>query len=55
MSAVTGANRFDIGGEQNMGMVQMVVTGIVELFSPNKSEKFVQVMGNMAQAFTPPS
>lgn len=51
MGAVTGANRFDIGGEQNMGMVQMVVTGIVELFSPNKSEKFVQVMGNMAQAF----
>ena len=31
MSVVLGSNRFDIGGSADMGMVQMVTTGIAEL------------------------
>lgn len=51
MKAVTGADRFDIGGAENMGMVEMLFAGITELFSPNKSDKFLQVMGDMWSAF----
>ena len=51
MGAVLGVSRFDIGGSGNMGMVQMVTTGLVELVGPTRSEKFVNVMGNMVKAF----
>lgn len=51
MSVFLNVSRFDVGGAEEMGMVQLVFTGIIELFSPNKSEKFVQVMQDMTRAF----
>lgn len=44
-------DRTDIGGEQEMQMVEMLVTGVKELFSSNKSEKFSAVMDAMIDAF----
>lgn len=51
MSHFMALNRLEIGGSQNMGMAQMVFTGLGELFSPARSEHFSSVMGNMAKAF----
>ena len=50
MSAVLGMNRFDIGGAENMGMAQMVVTGLRELAGIGRTEKFTQIMQSMRQA-----
>ncbi|MDL2215526.1 hypothetical protein LJB77_00385 [Ruminococcaceae bacterium OttesenSCG-928-N02] len=44
-------NRTDIGGEQEMQMMEMLFTGIRELFSSVKSEKFSAVMQAMINAF----
>lgn len=51
MGKVMEVNRFELGGETNMGMAQMVITGIKELFSPIKSEKFTIIQGQMVEAF----
>ena len=51
LSKFLNVSRFDIGGSANMGMVEMVLTGIGELFSPDKSEKFTMVTEKMAKAF----
>lgn len=51
MKAVSGVDRFDIGGARNMGMAEMLFTGIAELLSPHKSEKFTAVMSAMNDAF----
>ncbi len=51
MGAVMQVNRFNLGGEQNMGMVTMVLTGISELFSLQKSDKFVAIFDSMIAAF----
>ncbi|MEG0804504.1 MAG: hypothetical protein RSF90_06075, partial [Pygmaiobacter sp.] len=51
MKAFLGVDRFAVGGSQDMGMVQLVTTGIAELFSPDKSEKFSMVMDKMFRAF----
>lgn len=51
LQAALGVSRFDLGGSEEMGMVQMVVTGIAELASPQKSEKFAQIADGMYKAF----
>ena len=50
MAAVLEMNRFDVGGAENMGMVQMVVTGLCELVGIGRTEKFTQIMQSMWQA-----
>ncbi len=51
MSRVLGSNRFDIGGSANMGMAQMVLTGLAELFGIGRTQKFSDIMGLMKNAF----
>lgn len=51
MQAALGLSRFDLGGSEEMGMVEMVATGLVELVSPQKSEKFAQIADGMYKAF----
>lgn len=51
MSAVLGSNRFDIGGSANMGMAQMVFTGLKELMGIGRTQKFSDIMGLMKNAF----
>ncbi len=47
-----GVNRFEVGGEQNFGMVEMLFTGVHELFVPSaRSEKFEAVFANLWNAF----
>lgn len=50
MAAVLEMNRFDVGGAENMGMVQMVVTGLCELAGIGRTEKFTQIMQSMWEA-----
>lgn len=50
MAAVLNMNRFDVGGVENMGMVQMVTTGLCELVGIGRTEKFTQIMQSMWQA-----
>lgn len=50
MAAVLDVNRFDVGGAENMGMVQMVVTGLCELVGIGRTEKFTQIMQSMRRA-----
>ena len=50
MAAVMEMNRFDVGGAETMGMVQMVVTGLRELVGIGRTEKFTQIMQSMWQA-----
>ncbi|MEG1896144.1 MAG: hypothetical protein RR162_07870, partial [Oscillospiraceae bacterium] len=50
MGTVMSENRFELGGDQNMGMAQMLITGAKELLSPEKSEKFVDMQGEMLTA-----
>ncbi len=50
MGAVMQVNRFNLGGQQNIGMVTMLTTGILELFSPVKSEKFSTIFNYMLSA-----
>ena len=51
MSVVLGSNRFDIGGSADMGMVQMVTTGIAELLGIGRTQKFTDIMELMKSAF----
>lgn len=51
MSAVLQVDRFDIGGAQNMGMVQMVLTGLRELLGIGRTQRFSDIMGLMWRAF----
>ncbi len=51
MGAVMQVDRFSLGGAQNMGMAQMLITGVLELFSPVKSEKFTTISSYMVSAF----
>lgn len=50
MAVVLDMNRFDVGGAENMGMVQMVATGLCELVGIGRTEKFTQIMQSMWQA-----
>lgn len=52
MSAVSQINRFELGGEQNYGMAQMLIVGIKELFSAQKSQKFLDIQAKMISALT---
>ncbi len=47
MGAVMNVNRNNLGGETNMGMIQMLLTGVIELFSPEKSQKFIDIQKEM--------
>jgi len=51
MGKVLGSNRFEIGGSANMGMAQMVLTGLAELFGIGRTQKFSDIMGLMRNAF----
>ncbi len=52
LSAAAGVNRFEVGGEQNLGMVELMFTGVYELFVPAaRSEKFDAVFNNLWNAF----
>ncbi len=50
LSAAAGVDRSQVGGEQNMGTVQMLTTGVSELFG-ERSVKFDTVFTNLWQAF----
>ncbi len=51
MSLVLSVNRFNLGGEENIGMAEMLIRGVTELFSAEKSEKFTTISNSMLQAF----
>ena len=51
LSSALSVSRFDLGGSGQMGMAEMVITGIAELFGFGRSEKFAQVMADMLSAF----
>ncbi len=51
MGAVMSVNRFNLGGQENIGMVEMLFRGVTELFSNEKSEKFTTISTSMVQAF----
>ncbi len=52
VSSASGANPFsDIGGEAQMSMAAMVISGITMLFGVNQSEVFINVMQNMSTSF----
>ncbi len=55
MGQVLQVNRFELGGDTNMGMVSMLTTGVFELFSSEKSQKFIDMQSEMFYAiFTRP-
>lgn len=47
LSAVTTADTSNVGGAQQMGMAEMVVTGCKELLGIGRTEKFSTIMGGM--------
>ncbi len=51
MGAVREIDRFNLGGVSNIGMAEMLFVGVVELFSPNKSEKFIIIQDLMIDSF----
>ncbi len=52
LSAAAGVNRFEVGGEQNLGMIELLITGVTELLIPStRSEKFTLVFTNLWNAF----
>ncbi len=51
MARVMQRDPFNLGGETNMGMIQMLLTGVKELLSPEKSRKFTTIMNSMFAAF----
>lgn len=51
MSVVMGTNRFEIGGSANMGMVQMVLTGLMELVGIGRTQKFTDIMQMMWDSY----
>ncbi len=55
MGQVLEVNRFELGGETNIGMFSMLTTGVIELFSSQKSQKFIDIQSEMFYAiFTRP-
>ena len=51
MSKVLKANRFELGGAENLGMAEMLIVGAKELLSPEKSQKFLDMQSEMISAF----
>ncbi len=52
LAAAAGVNRFEVGGEQNLGMVELLLTGVYELFIPSaRTEKFTAVFTNLLNVF----
>lgn len=51
MAKVLKANRFELGGAENLGMAEMLIVGVKELLSPEKSQKFLDMQGEMINAF----
>lgn len=51
MARVMSVNRFELGGERNMGMVEMVVAGITQLFSSDPITKYAIIEESMINAF----
>ena len=47
LSAVTTADTSNVGGTQQMGMAEMVITGCKELLGIGRTEKFSTIMGGM--------
>ncbi|MEG3029224.1 MAG: hypothetical protein RR827_02345 [Oscillospiraceae bacterium] len=50
MGLVMSENRFELGGDRQMGMAEMLITGVKELLSPEKSEKFIDMQSEMLTA-----
>lgn len=46
-----GVSATDLGGDQEMGMFQMLFTGVKELLGIGRTERFSRVMGKMGQYF----
>lgn len=51
LSLGVNVNRFNLGGPAQMGMLEMPLAFVREMFSPQKSAKFVEVMQGMARLF----
>ena len=51
MSKVLKANRFELGGAENLGMAEMLIVGVKEFLSPEKSQKFLDMQSEMISAF----
>jgi hypothetical protein len=51
LSAASRADTSNVGGVEEMGMVQMVLTGAKELAGIGRTEKFSAIMGNMVRNF----
>ncbi len=52
LAAAAGINRFEVGGEQDLGMVEMMLTGLRELFLPfTRTDKFNAVFDNLILHF----
>lgn len=49
LAAASTADTSNVGGTEEMGMVQMVTTGLKELLGIGRTEKFSTIMGNMVQ------
>ena len=49
LSAASTADTSNVGGTQQMGMAQMVITGCKELLGIGRTEKFSAIMGGMVQ------
>lgn len=52
MSNVLQANRFELGGAQNLGMAEMLIVGVKELLSPEKTQKFLDMQAEMLSALS---
>ncbi|MBQ5782953.1 MAG: hypothetical protein IIV99_06180 [Oscillospiraceae bacterium] len=52
MAKVLKANRFELGGAENLGMAEMLIVGVKELLSPEKSQKFLDMTAEMTAALT---
>lgn len=44
-------NRFNLGGKKDIGMLEMPLLFLQETFSPEKSEKYLEVMQGMVERF----
>lgn len=51
MSKVMSVNRFELGGEAEMGMAEMLIAGVTQLFAKEPLPKFASVKRSMIDAF----
>lgn len=51
MAMTLGVSRSNLGGDRNMSPVQLLLTGLGELFGIGRTERFSRVMGEMWRAF----